>query len=127
MSNFGAEEAGKFYPRKSDFDTWYHYVYGSEKISGVENKLATHLICREQYGDVAIVRSCPKGSNDYPEEFTRAELVTTAKFYETESHACVPGKKEVPSFQRVWVGSAEGAESSDGSAADVDGRACKEA
>ncbi|KAL4790839.1 hypothetical protein BDV19DRAFT_393691 [Aspergillus venezuelensis] len=74
LSTFKAEEAGKCYSHKQGVDYWYYYAYGSGQNRGQENKLASRLIGRPQYGDLALVRSGPDDSNNYPEEFSKAEL-----------------------------------------------------
>jgi hypothetical protein len=81
-------EVGKFYDHKGS-DTWYYYVYGLAQSPGANTSAkseAASLCCgRKVYGDVAIIRSGRADSNNYPEEFTKAELIKALEFYRTEN------------------------------------------
>lgn len=81
------DTVGKFYDRKGS-DTWYYYVYGPRHLSGAntsaKNEAASLSCGRTVYGDVAIIRSGPADSNNYPEKFTKAELIKDLEFYRTE-------------------------------------------
>ncbi|KAL4917527.1 hypothetical protein BDW62DRAFT_183309 [Aspergillus aurantiobrunneus] len=94
LTNFKAEEAGKFYFHKPGVDTWYYCSYGGGNCRAPENKVASQMIGRKSFGDVAVVRTGPEVSNDYPEEFTRTELVNTAAFYRENSPADVFQERE---------------------------------
>jgi hypothetical protein len=80
-------EVGKFYDHKGS-DTWYYYAYGPRHSStantSTKNEAASLCCGRTIYGDIAIVRSGPAGSDNYPEEFTKSELVKALEFYRTE-------------------------------------------
>ncbi|KAL1846723.1 Methionine aminopeptidase 1 [Paecilomyces lecythidis] len=76
-------DAGKFYPPEGD--DWYYYAYccqWSRSGNLPENELASRMVGRKVRGDVAIVRSGPEDSNDYPERFSRTELLKVAEFYQ---------------------------------------------
>ncbi|RDW76629.1 zinc finger MYND domain-containing protein [Aspergillus mulundensis] len=104
LTNFSPDEAGKFYSHQDGVDTWYYYAYGGTG-PGPENKLASRLIGRKQKGDVAIVRSGPADSNDYPHKFGKADLVATAKFYRTNSPAQVFQEREQSRvFRKMGLG-----------------------
>lgn len=90
-------EAGKFYDHKGS-DTWYYYVYGASHSSNanasMKNEVAS-LCCGEMvYGDVAVIRSGPADSHDYPEEFTKLELVKALEFYQRENTHIVFQQRE---------------------------------
>lgn len=80
-------EVGKFYDHKGS-DTWYYYAYGPRHSStantSAKNEAASLCCGWIVYGDIAVIRSGPANSNNYPEEFTKAELVKTLEFYRTE-------------------------------------------
>ena len=91
------DEVGKFYDHR-DTDTWYYYVYGPRQSSGADtyakNEAASLCCGRTVYGDVAVVRSGPVDSNNYPEKFTKGELIKTLEFYQTEDTHYVFSKRE---------------------------------
>ncbi|KAJ0425954.1 hypothetical protein BJY00DRAFT_308079 [Aspergillus carlsbadensis] len=78
---------------KSDDIWWYYYVYGSYR-DGPRNKIAERCIGRRVNGDVAVVKSGPEEASNYPDEFTRTDLVKTAAFYHTEDPSSVFGERE---------------------------------
>jgi hypothetical protein len=92
-----ADEVGKFYDHKGS-DTWYYYAYGPRHSStantSTKNEAASLCCGRTVYGDIAIIRSGPADSNDYPEEFTKAELVKALEFYRTEDTRDVFSQRE---------------------------------
>jgi hypothetical protein len=81
------DEVGKFYDRKGS-DTWYYYVYGprqsSDTNTSARNEAASLCCGWIVYGDVAVIRSGPADSNNYPEKFTKAELIKDLEYYRTE-------------------------------------------
>jgi hypothetical protein len=97
------DEIGKFYDHKGS-DAWYYYVYGPGQSSSANasstNQVATLSCGRTVYGTVAVVRSGPTGSNSYPEEFTKAELVKALEFYRTEDTSHVFAQREKSRFSR---------------------------
>ena len=109
-------EVGKFYDHTGE-DGWYYYVYGDERAfdnkkssSGLPLNEAAGLVCHKRpvYGDVAIVRSGPVGS-EYAEEFTRTELATALEFYKTNERDQVFMLRERSRMARVtgWPGAGE--------------------
>jgi hypothetical protein len=98
----GVEEAGKFYDHKGA-DTWYYFAYGPEISVGnssPKNEVASLCIGRTIFGDVAVVRSGPVGSNNYAESFSKAELVKTAEFYRTADPSGVFAEREMTRVMR---------------------------
>jgi len=105
LSWTAVDEIGKFYDHKGS-DTWYYYVYGPNQLSSVDtlpmNKAASRCCGRTVYGDVAVVRSGPVDSNNYPEEFTKAELIKDIEFYRTEDTDDVFQRREKSRAGRRW-------------------------
>jgi hypothetical protein len=97
LSWTAVDEVGKFYDQKGS-DTWYYYVYGSRQSSGAntsaKNEAASLCCGRTVYGDVAVIRSGPADSNNYPEKFTKAELIKDLEFYQTENTRVVFQQRE---------------------------------
>jgi hypothetical protein len=93
IPNFQATEIGKFYSHKSEDIWWYYYVYGSIR-GGPRNKVAERCVGRRVNGDVAVVKSGPEEASNYPDDFTRTDLVKTAAFYRTEDPSKVFGERE---------------------------------
>jgi hypothetical protein len=78
-------KVGKFYSHDGA-DTWYYYAYGpriSPVNSSPKNEVASLCTGQRIVGDVAVVRSGPVASNDYPTSFSKMELVRTTEFYRT--------------------------------------------
>jgi hypothetical protein len=107
------DEVGKFYDRKGS-DTWYYYVYGPRQLSGAnasaKNEAASLCCGRTVYGDVAVIRSGPADSNNYPEKFAKAELIKDLEFYRTEDTCDVFQQREKSRVSRKWGIDLEGVE-----------------
>ncbi|KAL3449403.1 hypothetical protein BJX65DRAFT_305960 [Aspergillus insuetus] len=91
IPKFQATEIGKFYSHKSEDIWWYYYVYGSIR-GGPQNKVTERCVGRRVNDDVAVVKSGPEEASNYPDEFTRTDLVKTAAFYHTEGPSKVYGE-----------------------------------
>src|SRR5256885_12078029 len=65
-----------------------YYVYGPRQSScantSAKNEAASLCCGRTVYGDVVIIRSGPADSNNYPEKFTKVELIKALEFYRTK-------------------------------------------
>jgi hypothetical protein len=90
-------EIGKFYDHE-DSILWYYYVYGqltrSKDVTGLnENFIASRLLNRHIYGDIAIVRSGPTTSKIDP-WLSMDKLAQTVIFYETHDPKMVFGERE---------------------------------
>lgn len=81
------DEIGKCYDYKGS-DTWYYYFYGprhsSQANSPAKNETASLCCGRTVHGDVVVIRSGPVGQYIFPKKFTKAELIRTLEFYQTE-------------------------------------------
>jgi hypothetical protein len=76
----------------------------AKNATGKSTKLAALLLkraiaissalLRTVYGDVAVIRSGPADSNNYPEKFTKAELIKDLEFYRTEDTCDVFQQRE---------------------------------
>jgi hypothetical protein len=90
------EEIGKFYDHHGA-DTWYYYVYGpgiSRRNLSAKNEIVSLCTGKTIFGDVAVVRSGPVDSSDYPTSFSKAELARTAEFYRTADPSVVFAERE---------------------------------
>ena len=82
-------EVGKFYDHRGE-DGWYYFAYGEVTcFSAKESSSKTHnevagLFCHSKpvYGDIAVLRSGPVGS-EYEESFTRKALADSIAFCKT--------------------------------------------
>ncbi|KAI4146887.1 MAG: hypothetical protein L6R39_003303 [Caloplaca ligustica] len=95
----GAIEVGKFYDHIGS-DDWYYFVYGQGKgkREGKAKNEVAGLVCNApQFGDVAIIRSGPAGT-DTPEEFTKTSLARALDFYKTHSASQVFAEREKSRF-----------------------------
>jgi len=91
-----ADEAGKFYSHQGD-DTWYYYVYSSPTPAGSspqKNAVASRCIGKTIYGDVAVVRSGPTDSDNYPVRFSKTDLIKTNEFYKTKNPRQIFAERE---------------------------------
>lgn len=102
IPGFRPEEAGKFYSHEPNADTWYYYAYGFAGNEEPENKLASRLIGRPNNGVIAIVRSGPDDSNDYPVEMSQADILKTAAFYLNNSPVKVFREREESRMMRKF-------------------------
>ena len=97
---------GKFYDHKGS-DGWYYYVYGDARAfsdkSGAPFNEAAGLVCQKKliYGDVAVVRSGPMGS-EYPEEFGKVELAEAVEFYRGNDREKVFRQREMSRASRNY-------------------------
>jgi len=97
-------EIGKFYDHEGSH-LWYYYVYGqltrSKEVKELknlkENVIASQLLNRDIYGDIAIVRSGPTTSNIDP-WLSMDKLAQTVIFYETHDPKMVFGDRERKRF-----------------------------
>jgi hypothetical protein len=107
------DEVGKFYDQKGS-DTWYYYVYGpshsSRANTSAKNEAASLCCGRTVYGDVAVIRSGPADSNNYPEKFTKVELIKTLEFYRMEDTRDVFQQREKSRVSRKLGINLEGVE-----------------
>ena len=104
-----ANEAGKFYSHQGE-DTWYYYVYSppvSSKSRPPKNEVASRCLGKTVYGDVAVVRSGPADSDQYPERFSKTDLFHTSEFYKTRDPSQIFAEREKSGFGRA-VGFPEG-------------------
>ncbi|KAI4119311.1 MAG: hypothetical protein LQ338_007295 [Usnochroma carphineum] len=94
-----ASEVGKFYDHQGS-DTWYYFVYGQTRAQeeGKPGNEIADLVCGgPQFGDVAVIRSGPAGT-DTPETFTKSALAKTLEFYKTHSSSAVFSEREKSRF-----------------------------
>jgi hypothetical protein len=94
-------EIGKFYDHEGSH-LWYYYVYGqltrSKEVKELnENVIASQLLNRNIYGDIAIVRSGPTTSNIDP-WLSIDKLAQTVIFYETHDPKTIFGERERKRF-----------------------------
>jgi hypothetical protein len=93
IPNFQATEISKFYSHKSNTIWWYYSVYGSLR-DGSRNKVAEHCVGRRVNSNVAVVKSSAEEASNYPNKFTRTNLVNAAALYHTEDPSSVFAKRE---------------------------------
>jgi hypothetical protein len=94
-------EIGKFYDHEGS-SLWYYYVYGkltrSKEVTELkENFIASRLLNRSIYGDIAIVRSGPTTSKIDP-WLSTDKLAQTVIFYETHDPKTIFGERERKRF-----------------------------
>lgn len=94
-------EIGKFYDHEGSI-LWYYYVYGiltrTKDITGLnKNFIASRLLNRDIYGDIAIVRSGPTTSKFDP-WLSIDKLAQTVIFYETHDPKTIFGEREQKRF-----------------------------
>lgn len=97
-------QVGKFYSHDGA-DTWYYFAYGphiSLASSSPKNEVASLCTGKIIVGDVAVIRSGPVDSNDYPTSFSKTELVKTAEFYRTAKPRVVFVEREWRRARRKW-------------------------
>jgi len=97
-----ADEAGKFYSHQGD-DTWYYYVYSPPTPAGSspqKNAVASQCIGKTIYGDVAVVRSGPGDSDNYPVCFSKTDLIKTNEFYKTRAPRQIFAEREASRLAR---------------------------
>jgi hypothetical protein len=100
----GVTEVGKFYGHDGA-DTWYYFAYGpriSLASSSPKNEVASLCTGQIIVGDVAVIRSGPVDSNDYPTSFSKTELVRTAEFYRIADPRMVFAERERARAMRKW-------------------------
>jgi hypothetical protein len=94
-------EIGKFYDHEDTF-LWYYYVYGkskrSKEVTGLDlNCIASQLLNRDVYGDIALVRSGPTTSTFEP-WLSIDKLAQTIMFYEIHDPRTIFGERERKRF-----------------------------
>jgi hypothetical protein len=98
-------EIGKFYDHEGS-KLWYYYVYGvlTEKSGLHENVIASRLLDKDIYGDIAIVRSGPTTSNIDP-WLSMDKLAQTIMFYETNDSKMIFDERERQRFyEQMGIG-----------------------
>lgn len=103
----GSMEVGKFYDDKGA-DGWYYYAYGDARAfdgsrSGLPVNEAAGLVCHQRpvYGDIGIVRSGPVRA-EFPEEFSKSELVRAVAFYRVNDKEKVFSQREMSRASRMY-------------------------
>jgi len=95
-------EVAKFYDQHGT-DHWYYFVYGAEdaetNTSLPRNEVASLISYNTLYGDVAVVRNSPDGS-EYNPTITSAQLASAIAFYKTNDRRTVFDKREMSRFMR---------------------------
>ena len=94
-------EIGKFYDHEGT-SLWYYYVYGKstrlKQVTGQNlNFIASRLLNRSIYGDIALIRSGPTTSNFEP-WLSIDKLAQTVIYYETHDPKTIFGERERKRF-----------------------------
>jgi hypothetical protein len=86
----------KFYDQHGA-DHWFYFVYGAEdaetNTSLPRNEVASLISYNPLYGDVAVVRNSPDGS-EYNPTITSAQLASSIAFYKTNDLRTVFDKRQ---------------------------------